>query len=69
MEAAWSLDAAAGLGRGGIAGFEVAAATAICAVLLVFLVTIIRYVFEALWTRHVLGAAVALPNHKNCHSS
>uniref|UniRef100_A0A383VEH9 Cytochrome P450 n=1 Tax=Tetradesmus obliquus TaxID=3088 RepID=A0A383VEH9_TETOB len=42
MEAAWSLDAAACAGRGSIAGFELAAATALCAVLLVFLVTLKR---------------------------
>jgi ABC-type amino acid transport substrate-binding protein len=69
MEAAWSLDAAAGLGQGGIAGFELAAATAICAVLLVFLVTIKRYAFEALWTRHAFDAAVIMHNLNNCHSA
>jgi hypothetical protein len=60
MEAAWSLDATAGLGRVGNAGFEVAAATAICAFLLVFLVTIKRCAL----TR----SGHAMPSLQICHA-
>eukprot|EP00882_Tetradesmus_deserticola_P024972 GHRQ01027358.1.p1 GENE.GHRQ01027358.1~~GHRQ01027358.1.p1 ORF type:complete len:102 (+),score=1.98 GHRQ01027358.1:439-744(+) len=63
MEAAWSLAAAAGLGPGGsarIAGCEVVAVAAICAVLMIYLVTLKRCLSRRAEHAMSWGATIAL---------